>query len=64
MKENQVARQIVVNLAYRYRRAKRLRLIEEDRPYSVSLRAQAIERSTEAWNAYAASKRILFGNTP
>ncbi len=64
MKENPVARQIVANLAYRYRRAKRLHLIEEDKPYSVSLRAQANVRSNEAWNAYIASKRILFGNTP
>ena len=59
MKENKVARDIVANLARRYRRLNRAN-VSNGLPESIQ-----VVRDVEvlaAWNAYVASQRILYDN--
>lgn len=57
MKENQLARDIVANLARRYRFARELARIGAANSEAQLMRDVA---ETEAWNAYVASQRILY----
>lgn len=58
MKENQLARGIVANLAWRYRIARRL--AEKSEEYPDEIRELYLETEREAWNAYVCSRDILF----
>lgn len=67
MKQDQLARNIVANLAYRYRQADKCLIAflkEQKKPMSEPERDYMEHLDgcrCEAWNAYVASKRILLG---
>jgi hypothetical protein len=58
MRENQLARDIVANLAWRYRVARALARNSVATPEAQLIRDVG---EIEAWNAYVASQRILYG---
>lgn len=57
MRENQLARDIVANLARRYRFARKLARIRAIHPEAQLIRDVG---EIEAWNAYVASQHILY----
>ncbi len=58
MKENALARSIVANLAHRFRFARQMANRTDD---FEKLRLIYHAQAGEAWNAFQASKRILYG---